>query len=101
MKAPGSWAALLLCLSYAHSLAVAQKTPALRTVPVVVADAHTVTAQPVPTVRVSLGFLDGSVQVTESRDVTNPKGQASLRRCRRMRPNAGACALRSPAPAIW
>jgi tetratricopeptide (TPR) repeat protein len=78
MKAPGSWAALLLCLSYAHSLAVAQKTPALRTVPVVVADAHTEPAQPVPTVRVSLGFLDGSVQVTESRDVTNPKGQAWL-----------------------
>ncbi|MGO8759753.1 MAG: hypothetical protein ACLQG3_16670 [Terracidiphilus sp.] len=78
MKAQVSWAVLLLSLCIAQSAAVAQKTPAQRTVPVVVADAHTEPAQPVPTVRVSLGYLDGSVRVTESRDVTNPKGQAWL-----------------------
>ena len=78
MKARASSAVLLLCLSYAHSLAVAQKTPAQHTVAVVVFNADVQPAQPVPTVRVSLGFLDGSVQVTESRDVTNPKGQAWL-----------------------
>ena len=78
MKAPGSWAVLLLCLSYAHSLADAQKAPAQRTVPVIVADAHTEPAQPIPTVRVSLSYLDSAVRVTEARDVTNPKGQAWL-----------------------
>lgn len=44
----------------------------------VVADTHTDPAQPVPTVRISLSYLDGSVLVTEARDVTNPKGQAWL-----------------------
>jgi tetratricopeptide (TPR) repeat protein len=78
MEAPVSSAVLLLCLSCAASLAVAQKTPAQRTVPVVVADAHTEPAQPIPTVRVSLSYLDSAVRVTESRDVTNPKGQAWL-----------------------
>ncbi len=78
MKARGSWAVLLLCLSYAHSLAVAQKTPVQQIVAVIVVNAEVQPAQPVPTVRVSLGYLDGSVRVTESRDVTNPKGQAWL-----------------------
>jgi hypothetical protein len=78
MKAGLSWAVLLLCLSSGQSGAVAQRTPAQLTVAVVVADAHTEPAQPVPMVRVSLGYLDGSVLVTEARDVTNPKGQAWL-----------------------
>ncbi len=69
---------LLLCLCCGQSAAVAQRAPAQRTVPVVVADAQTEPAQPVPTVRISLGYLDGSVLVTEARDVTNPKGQAWL-----------------------
>ena len=69
---------LLLCLCGGRSAAVAQKASAQRTVAVVVADAHTEPAQPVPTVRISLGYLDGSVLVTEARDVTNPKGQAWL-----------------------
>ena len=62
----------------AQSAAVAQKVLAQRTVAVVVANAHTDPAQPVPTVRISLSYLDGSVLVTEARDVTNPKGQAWL-----------------------
>jgi len=78
MKARLSWAVLLLWLCGGHSAAVAQKTSAQRTVAVVVADAHTDPTQPVPTVRISLGYLDGSVLVTEARDVTNPKGQAWL-----------------------
>ncbi len=78
MKAPALWAVLLLCLSCSASAAVAQKIPAQQNVAVVVVNADVQPAQPVPTVRVSLGYLDGSVQVTESRDVTNPKGQAWL-----------------------
>jgi len=78
MKAPASWAVLLLCLSCAASAAVAQKIPAQQNVAVVVVNADVQPAQPVPTVRVSLGYLDGSVRVTESRDVTNPRGQAWL-----------------------
>ena len=79
LKTQVSWAVLLLCLSVTpQGAAVAQKAPAQRTVAVVVADAHTEPAQPVPTVRISLGYLDGSVLVTEARDVTNPKGQAWL-----------------------
>ena len=78
MKARLSWAVLLLWLCGGQSAAVAQKTSAQRTVAVVVADAHTDPAQPVPTVRISLSYLDGSVLVTEARDVTNPKGQAWL-----------------------
>ena len=82
MKAYVAWGALLfcllLCLCGGQNMAVAQKAPAERTVAVVVADAHTEPAQPVPTVRISLGYLDGSVLVTEARDVTNPKGQAWL-----------------------
>ncbi len=66
----------MLCI--AQSGAVAQKVSAQRTVAVVVADAHTDPTQPVPTVRISLSYLDGSVLVTEARDVTNPKGQAWL-----------------------
>ena len=57
---------------------MAQKTPAQRTVPVVLVNAQTDPAHPVSLVRVSLGYLDGSVLVTEARDVTNPKGQAWL-----------------------
>jgi tetratricopeptide (TPR) repeat protein len=78
MKAWLSWAVLFLCLGGAQSAAVAQKTPAQQTVAVVVVDAHTEPAQPVPTVRVALGYLDGSVLVTDARDVTNPRGQAWL-----------------------
>jgi chemotaxis protein histidine kinase CheA len=78
MKARISWALLLLCLCFTQGPAVAQKAPAQRTVEAVVVDAHTDPARPVPTVRVSLGYLDGSVLVTEARDVTNPKGQAWL-----------------------
>src|SRR3984957_4047894 len=82
LKAYVAWGALLfcllLCLCGGQNMAVAQKAPAERTVAVVVADAHTEPAQPVPTVRISLGYLDGSVLVTEARDVTNPKGQAWL-----------------------
>ena len=78
MKTQVSWAVLLLWLCVAQGAAIAQKAPAQRTVAVVVADAHTEPSQPVPTVRISLGYLDGSVLVTEARDVTNPKGQAWL-----------------------
>ena len=78
MKGQVSSALLLLCLCVAEGAAVSQKPPAQRTVAVVVADAHTEPSQPVPTVRISLGYLDGSVLVTEARDVTNPKGQAWL-----------------------
>ena len=78
MKTQVSWAVLLLCLCVAQGAAIAQKPPAQRSVAVVVADAHTEPSQPVPTVRISLGYLDGSVLVTEARDVTNPKGQAWL-----------------------
>jgi tetratricopeptide (TPR) repeat protein len=78
MKAPFSWAVLLLCLNCVYSECEAQKVPALRTVPVVVADVRTEPAQPIPTVRVSLSYLDSAVRVTEARDVTNPKGQAWL-----------------------
>src|ERR1700679_3801938 len=66
LKAYVAWGALLfcllLCLCGGQNMAVAQTEP----------------AQPVPTVRISLGYLDGSVLVTEARDVTNPKGQAWL-----------------------
>jgi tetratricopeptide (TPR) repeat protein len=78
MKARFSCAVLLFCLSCAYSAAIAQKTPAQRTVAVVVADAHTEPAQPVPTVRVSLSYLDSAVLVTEVRGVTNPRGQTWL-----------------------
>ena len=78
MKAQASWAVLLLCLGCAQSAAWAQKAPAQRTIAVVVVDAHAQPPQPVPTVRVELDYLDGSVSVSESRDVTNPKGQAWL-----------------------
>jgi hypothetical protein len=78
MKAPVSWTALLLCLSCAHSAVVAQKIPAQQTVAVIVANADVQPTQPIPTVRVSLGYLEGSVLVTEARDVTKPKGQAWL-----------------------
>ena len=78
MKAQVSWVVLLLCLSCAYSTVVAQKAPAQRTVTVVVADAHTEPAQPVPTVRVSLSYLDSAVLVTEVRGVTNPRGQTWL-----------------------
>ncbi|MGD0902795.1 MAG: hypothetical protein ABR924_07620 [Terracidiphilus sp.] len=78
MKAQVSWAVLLLCLSCAHGAAVAQQTPAQQTVAVVVVNADAQPARPVPTVRVSLGYLDNAVLVTEARDVTNPKGQAWL-----------------------
>jgi hypothetical protein len=78
LKAQVSWAVLLLCLRIAESAAVAQKAPAQRTIAVVVVDAHAEPPQPVPTVRVELDYLDGSVRVSESRDVTNPKGQAWL-----------------------
>jgi tetratricopeptide (TPR) repeat protein len=78
MKAPVSSAVLLLCLGCAHSTAVAQKTPAQRTVAAVVVNADVQPAQPVPTVRVSLSYLDSAVRVTEARDVTNPNGQAWL-----------------------
>ena len=78
MKAWLSWAVLFLCLGGAQSAAVAQKTPAQQTVAVVVVDAHTEPAQPVPTVRVALGYLDGTLLVTDARDVTNPRGQAWL-----------------------
>ena len=78
MKAQASWAVLLLCFSCAESAAVAQKAPAQQTIAVVVVDAHAQPPQPVPTVRVELDYLDGSVRVSESRDVTNPKGQAWL-----------------------
>lgn len=78
MKARVSWAVLLPCLGCAYSAAVAQKTPAQRTIAVVVADAHTQPTQPVPTVRVSLNYLDNAVLVTEVRAVTNPRGQTWL-----------------------
>ncbi len=57
---------------------MAQKAPAQQTIAVVVVDAHAQPPVPVPTVRVELDYLDGSVRVSESRDVTNPKGQAWL-----------------------
>jgi tetratricopeptide (TPR) repeat protein len=78
MKARVSWAVLLPCLGCAYSAAVAQKAPAQRTIAVVVADAHTEPAQPVPTVRVALSYLDSAVLVTEVRGVTNPRGQTWL-----------------------
>ncbi|MGB8029514.1 MAG: hypothetical protein WCF30_07590 [Terracidiphilus sp.] len=78
MKARVLWAVLLLCLSCVQSVAVAQKTPAQETVAVIVVDADVQPAQPVPTVRVSLSYLDNAVLVTDARDVTNPKGQAWL-----------------------
>jgi hypothetical protein len=78
MKTQAQWAALSICLVCAQSAAIAQKTPAQQTVAVVVVNADVQPAQPVPTVRVSLGYLQGSVLVTEARDVTNPKGQAWL-----------------------
>ena len=71
-------AVLLFCLSCAASVAVAQKAPAQKTVSAVVVNAGLQPAQPVPTVRISLSYLDGSVRVTESRDVTNHNGQAWL-----------------------
>jgi tetratricopeptide (TPR) repeat protein len=78
MKAQVSWAVLLMCLGCAQSAAVAQKTPAQRTVAVVVVDGHTEPAQPVPVVRVVLSFLYNSVRVNGVRGVTNPKGQTWL-----------------------
>ena len=78
MKVRVSWAVLLLSLSCAPGATVAQKTPAQQTVAVVVVNADVQPAQPVPTVRVSLSYLDNAVLVTEARDVSNPKGQAWL-----------------------
>ena len=78
MKARLSWASLLLCLYSGHIVAVAQKAPAQQAVAVVVVNAESQPAQPVPTVRVSLSYLESAVRVTEARDVTNPRGQAWL-----------------------
>ena len=78
MKLLVSWAALLLCIYGGHSAAVAQEAPGQQTVAVVVINAAVQPVQPVPTVRVSLSYLDSAVRVTEARDVTNSKGQAWL-----------------------
>ena len=78
MRAQVLWAFLLLCLCIGQSAAAAQKTPAQRTIAVVVLDGHAQPPQPVPTVRVELNYLDGSVRISESREVTNPRGQAWL-----------------------
>jgi tetratricopeptide (TPR) repeat protein len=78
MKARLSWATWLFCFYSSHSVAVAQMAPAQQSVAVVVVNADSQPAQPVPTVRVSLSYLDNAVRVTEARDVTNPRGQAWL-----------------------
>ena len=70
--------ALLLCLALATPRAAAQKPAAMQTVTIVVVNAHAQPAQPVPTVRVSLSYVDNGIRVTQARDVTNPKGEAYL-----------------------
>jgi tetratricopeptide (TPR) repeat protein len=78
LKAQVSWAVLLLGLGCAEGAAVGQKAPAQRTIAVVVVNAHSQPAQPVPVVRVVLSYLYNSVRVNGLRAVTNPRGQAWL-----------------------
>jgi tetratricopeptide (TPR) repeat protein len=54
-------------------------TPASQQVVITVVNAAGQPVIPVKSVRVSLGYLDGSTAVTEARDVTNPRGQAWLK----------------------
>jgi tetratricopeptide (TPR) repeat protein len=69
---------LLLCVALVSAPATAQKPSPMQNVTVVVVNAHVQPAQPVPTVRVSLSYVDNGIRVTQARDVTNPRGEAYL-----------------------
>ena len=71
-------AALLLALALPLTAQTPPKPSPQQTVTVVVVNAHTQPAQPVPTVRVSLSYVDNGTRVTEARDVTTQKGEAYL-----------------------
>src|SRR5580692_11784836 len=69
---------IALCLGTCGARAVAQRPTAQLNLAVVVVNAHVDPAQPVPAVRVSLSYVDGSSRITDARDVTKPRGEAWL-----------------------
>jgi tetratricopeptide (TPR) repeat protein len=70
--------ALDLLHASAQTAAGTHKAAPQQTVTVVVVNAHAQPVQPVPTVRVSLSYVDGATRVTDSREVTNRGGEAYL-----------------------
>ena len=81
MKTPARLAAVLLSFTFAGARILAQtptQKPAQALVTVVVLDSHVDPSKPVPSVRVSLTYVDSGTRVTDARDVTNPKGEAFL-----------------------
>ncbi len=66
---------VLICCVLFSAAAWAASQPSMM---VVVVNAHTDPAQPVPGVRVSLTYVDGSSTITVSRDATGSRGEALL-----------------------
>jgi hypothetical protein len=75
---PNPKAFALLALALPLAAQTTHKPAPQQTVTVVVLNAHAQPAQPVPTVRVSLSYVDSGTRVTESREVTNRSGEAYL-----------------------
>jgi hypothetical protein len=71
-------ATVLLTTLFLALPTLAQKPTPAQTVAITVVDAHTDPAQPVPSVRVSLSYVDGQSRITDARDVTNHNGQTFL-----------------------
>ena len=70
---------MLLGLSWIGGLPLwAAPAPASMHVIVTVINKHVEPGQPVPGVRITINFLDGSQRITEARDRTNSQGQTEL-----------------------